>query len=57
MQTYNVTIDFKKGSSFSMPVEAWTERMAISIALTVARGCGFDAPVKKSLAVEAKEPA
>ena len=52
MLSYQVTIEFKRGPSFSMQVEAFNDRMAINIALPVARACGFNEAVKKSRAVE-----
>jgi hypothetical protein len=50
--TYNVTIDFKRGPSFG-PLAVTTSRKedAIEQATAYARGCGFDAPVKKAVAV------
>ena len=52
MNSYQVTFEFKRGPSFSMQVEAFSERMAVNIALPVARACGFNEAVKKSRAVE-----
>lgn len=52
MQLYRVTIDFKKGPAFSTEVHAASEASAASTALTLARGCGFDAAVKKTKVVE-----
>jgi hypothetical protein len=49
--TYKVTIDFKRGPSFSLDVTTPRKEDAIEQATAYARGCGFDAPVKKAVAV------
>lgn len=56
MTTYQVTIDFKKGSSFATQVDAVGERSAELLGIRLARECGFDAPVKKSVATPVSEP-
>lgn len=48
MHTYYVTLDFKKGPSFSYEVKAKTHTEAIKVARREAPGYGFDQPVKKS---------
>lgn len=51
--TYHVTLDFKRGPSFGMQIEAQDPQQAIAAAHREAQGCGFIAPVKKATAVPA----
>lgn len=48
---WRVTLDFKRGPSFTYEVRAKDEFTAITIAKSEAAGYGFDAPVKKAAAI------
>lgn len=51
-KTYKVTIDFKRGPSFSQTVSSYGASGAKAAALTFARGCGYNEAVRKSVAAE-----
>lgn len=50
---WKVTLDFKRGPAFSTTAQAVDKDAAITLAKSFAKGCGFDAPVKKAVAVPA----
>ena len=47
MSKFYVDVQFKKQGCFSVEVVASDKQEATQKALTLARNCGFDAPVKK----------
>jgi len=55
MKTYKVTIDYKKGVSFSCNIQAFSEKIAESIAHENAYKCGFLGVPKKTTVREIYE--
>jgi hypothetical protein len=49
---WKVTLDYARGPSFSTEAQADNAAKAIALAKAFARGCGYDAKVKKATAVE-----
>jgi hypothetical protein len=52
MKEFKVTVDFKRGPSFSCNTVANDEQQARETAVDAARRCGFVAPVKQCQVVE-----
>lgn len=50
---WKVTLDFKRGPSFSTDAQAATKEAAITLAKAFAKGCGYEQQVKKAVAVPA----